>query len=243
VPDTTPMNPALKEFPSLADLKRRAGLVQARVLGRNGHAAEALKVITQAAPSTGYEKLLAAEALLIAGDKVNGLKFLNEAAGNIGGHPDGGWGSTFIPMRIAMLAFLSGENKLAVQYGQNVVNRGEAAEKYPQWKSGWALTKLFVDAATAGATPTTGKLKNGEFDGEARGFDDIIKLKVIIAGGKIKEVKIMSQKESRPWSVLEEVPERIVKAQSAQVDAVTGATVTSSAVIGAADQALRKAAQ
>ena len=65
-------------------------------------------------------------------------------------------------------------------------------------------------------------------------------VEVKVAGGRIESVRVTKHKEDLAMDSLVEVPRRIVKAQSASVRPVTGATISSDAVIDAVAKALAK---
>jgi uncharacterized protein with FMN-binding domain len=86
------------------------------------------------------------------------------------------------------------------------------------------------------------KLKNGTYEGTDKGFSSDITISVDVKSGRIKTLRIVSQKESRPLKSLEIVPRAVVSRQSPSVDTVTGATITSYTVMSATVKALQKAA-
>jgi uncharacterized protein with FMN-binding domain len=83
----------------------------------------------------------------------------------------------------------------------------------------------------------------GEYLGEGTGMGGALILSIKMDNGRIADVKIVSHMETPGISdkALETIPRAIVAAQSAKVDVVTGATITSRAIISAAEAALRKA--
>jgi uncharacterized protein with FMN-binding domain len=84
----------------------------------------------------------------------------------------------------------------------------------------------------------------GEYLGEGTGMGGVLTLSVKMDNGRITDVKIVSHMETPGISdmALETIPRAIVEAQSAEVDVVSGATMTSRAIISAAEDALRKVA-
>lgn len=67
-------------------------------------------------------------------------------------------------------------------------------------------------------------------------------MKVTVRDGKIAAVEPVRHRENRPLTALRVIPERIVEAQGINaIDAVTGATVSSRAILRAVEQALEKA--
>lgn len=85
--------------------------------------------------------------------------------------------------------------------------------------------------------------KDGTYTGEADGFGGVISVEVKIENGKITEVNILSaEKEDGAYlSMAEDIIPRILEAQSADVDTVSGATFSSTGIRDASAQALEKA--
>jgi uncharacterized protein with FMN-binding domain len=102
----------------------------------------------------------------------------------------------------------------------------------------FATLSLFAKEKSKEAAP---KYKDGVYKGSAKGYGGAIKVAVKVKGGKISKIKVLKHKESDPDTSLKKIPERIIKEQKTQVDAVTGATITSKAIMKAVDNALSKA--
>ena len=85
------------------------------------------------------------------------------------------------------------------------------------------------------------KPKDGIYAGTAQGYSGNVALEVRIRRGRIRAMRFTEQRESRALKSLKVVPSSIIRKQSPSVDAVTGATVTSYAVMSATMNALEKA--
>ncbi len=87
------------------------------------------------------------------------------------------------------------------------------------------------------------KWNDGAWQGSAEGVHGDVVLTVTVEKGKIKSVTIDQQQEASGVSdvALARVPAEIVAHQSTKVDAVSGASLTSKAIMAAADNALAKA--
>ena len=85
--------------------------------------------------------------------------------------------------------------------------------------------------------------KDGAYTGKADGVHGEIDLTVTVAGGKITAVEVTHQSEAPGVSdlALQRVPQEIVAKQSTKVDAVSGASLSSKAIMAAAEDALSKA--
>lgn len=86
------------------------------------------------------------------------------------------------------------------------------------------------------------KLKDGEYTESADGYEGPVTVKVTIKGGKISAVDVISQKETPEYyEKAKAILSKIVEKNSADVDAISGATITSNAIKDAVKKALVKA--
>lgn len=85
-----------------------------------------------------------------------------------------------------------------------------------------------------------GILNDGTFVGETASFGGPLEVEVVVEGGRISSVTVLRHSDTPGFSdpAISGVPERIVAANSAQVDAVSGATLTSEAIMSAVQAAL-----
>lgn len=86
-------------------------------------------------------------------------------------------------------------------------------------------------------------VQNGTFEGSANGRSGPVTTQVTFQDGKIVDVKVVKDGESAMISDVakERVPAAIVKNQSTVVDSVTGASLTSRAIMAGATQAVKAA--
>lgn len=87
-----------------------------------------------------------------------------------------------------------------------------------------------------------GTNKNGSYKGEANGANGPIKVEVTVKKDKIEDIKIIESNESDGVSdlALKQIPKAIVKNQGLDVDAISGASSTSNAIVDAVKNALEK---
>ncbi len=97
------------------------------------------------------------------------------------------------------------------------------------------LACLMPMMALADAMPA-----DGVYEGSANGMGGAVKVAVTVSGGKITAVEVVEQNETAGISdpAIEQMPAKIVDAQSTDVDAVASATVTSEAIKEAVKAAL-----
>ncbi|HWP79758.1 MAG TPA: flavocytochrome c [Candidatus Acidoferrum sp.] len=100
---------------------------------------------------------------------------------------------------------------------------------------------LTLGACTSGEQQTgAGAAKDGTYSGEAKGFGGPIKVEVTVAGGAITDVKVLENTETQGIgsNAIEQLPPKIVETQSVALDAVSGCTVSSEALLSAVALAL-----
>lgn len=95
------------------------------------------------------------------------------------------------------------------------------------------------DSGNGGST----NYKDGTYTGEADGFGGTIQVEVKIEKNKIAEINVVSaEKEDGAYlSMAKDIIPKIIDAQSADVDTVSGATFSSTGIKNASEQALEKA--
>lgn len=107
-----------------------------------------------------------------------------------------------------------------------------------------AIAMVFVMVLTFAACGS--KYKEGTYEGEGKGYspDENIKVNVTVdADGKVSEVKVVSHSETDEigGTALESLTKAAVEKNGANVDTITGATVTTDGFKAAVKQALEKA--
>lgn len=91
-----------------------------------------------------------------------------------------------------------------------------------------------------GESVAVGDVEDGTYIGSADGHNAPLEVEVTVENGEITNVVVLSHEESDGIAdpALEEVPAGIVASNSTEVDIVSGATVTSEAIMSAVDTAL-----
>ena len=104
--------------------------------------------------------------------------------------------------------------------------------------AGVVSTLMFVGTAAAAVSYTP-----GTYEGEAIGRNGSVKVQVTVAKDRIESIRVVSHNESAGLSdaPINTLPKTIVDKQSLAVDVFSGATFSSKAVIGAVENALKKA--
>ena len=88
-----------------------------------------------------------------------------------------------------------------------------------------------------------GSYKDGTYTGEADGFGGTVAVEVTVKDGKIEVVEVTSaeKEDSAYLAMAEDIIPKIIEAQSAEVDTISGATFSSTGIKNAAEQALEQA--
>ena len=103
---------------------------------------------------------------------------------------------------------------------------------------------LMAFTLTACSKGSSSKYTDGTYSGTAKGMNGDVTVEVTVKSDKIESVNVTSHNETTGISdaAIEQIPTSIVEKNSAEVDIVAGATVTSNAIMQAVTQALDKAA-
>ena len=85
---------------------------------------------------------------------------------------------------------------------------------------------------------------DGTYTGEADSFGGRLTVEVVVSGGQIADVSVLAHSDTPGISdgAIANIPGRIVAANDTKVDAVSGATITSEAIMSAVENALSEAA-
>ena len=99
------------------------------------------------------------------------------------------------------------------------------------------------DTEQSEETESAVSYKDGTYQGESIGKNGYIRVEVTVAESKIESIVILEHIESEGISdpAIESIPSKIVEAQSLDIDTISGATVTSNAIIDAVSEALKSA--
>lgn len=105
------------------------------------------------------------------------------------------------------------------------------------------MKRFLVFAAVCAMIMLSGCEKKAQYSATAKGYGGEIKVDLTVSGKKITEVKITGDKETPDIGgrAVKEMPSIIMKAQTYDVDVVSGATITSTSIKKAAKDAMQQA--
>lgn len=109
----------------------------------------------------------------------------------------------------------------------------------------WAQQKAEEEAAAAAEAARGSYPVDGTFEGTAEGYGGPVVVEITIEGGSIANAQIISaKKEDKQYlDAASVITDRIVERQTADVDTVSGATLSSNGIIRAANNALINASE
>jgi len=83
------------------------------------------------------------------------------------------------------------------------------------------------------------RIPDGTYRGSSHGYAGMLQVEVVVRSGRIESVRVTSHKEKQFYSSLTDTPKEIIEKQGVKgVAAVTGATITSEAIVNATAKAL-----
>lgn len=105
------------------------------------------------------------------------------------------------------------------------------------------MTLSVAACGSKGASSAPAKFKAGSYQGTAKGFGGDLSVGVKLTADKIESVTVTAQTETDGIGsiAVESIPAKMVETQSLAVDAVSGATITSKAILEAATAAFTAA--
>lgn len=106
------------------------------------------------------------------------------------------------------------------------------------------LVVLIAGCATAtivGGPIPVNTLRDGTYDGEARIGPVKATTKVTIQNQRIADILLVEHRNWKGGAAEKAIPQKIIQEQSTNVDAVSGATISSKAIMNAVEAAVQKA--
>ncbi len=133
---------------------------------------------------------------------------------------------------------MAGKYPQAISYYQKVIDAPEARnEDYGERYRGRAADS--IQAITLFDQADASKVADGKYAAASVGYNGQIEVEVEVAGGRIVRVRVTNHQEKQFYSALTDTTGQIIKRQSVKnIDATSGATITSQAIVNATAKAL-----
>lgn len=88
------------------------------------------------------------------------------------------------------------------------------------------------------------RIADGSYQASSLGYEGQVQIEAVVRSGRIESVKVTQHREKQFYSSLTDTPAKIIDKQSVKgIDATSGATITSEAIINATAKALAKGNQ
>ncbi len=137
----------------------------------------------------------------------------------------------------------AGKLEQAIEYYQRVLdNEKFRNEEYK--KRAKARAQESIAAIRLYDQADVSKVVEGRYRASTTGYNGRLTVEVTVAAGRMESVKVTAHKEKQFYSSLIDTPKELLAKQTVQgIDAVSGATITSLAIVNATAKALAKGAE
>lgn len=134
---------------------------------------------------------------------------------------------------------LAGRYKEALAYYEKVLTAEGAAGREDDVRRDRERAQASIQAIKLFDTLDVTQVADGTYTANSLAYAGPLHVEVVVKGRRIQSVRVTQHEEKQFYSALRETPERIIEKQGVKgVDAVTGATMTSEAIINATAKAL-----
>jgi uncharacterized protein with FMN-binding domain len=133
---------------------------------------------------------------------------------------------------------LTGRSQEALGYYQKVLDASSGGRDLKQAKG---RAQASLDAIKLVDTLDVRRVPDGAYQDQSLGYSGQVGVEVTVQGGRIAAVKVIRHAEKQYYSAIVDTTRQIVAKQGARgVDATSGATITSEAILNASLKALSK---
>jgi uncharacterized protein with FMN-binding domain/predicted Rdx family selenoprotein len=134
---------------------------------------------------------------------------------------------------------LAGRHKEALAYYEKVLTAKGTAGREEDAKKDKERAQASIEAIKVFDALDVTQIPDGTYAASSIAYAGPLHVEVIAKGGGIQSVRVTEHQEKQFYSALSETPKRIIEKQGVRgVDAVTGATMTSEAIINGTAKAL-----
>jgi uncharacterized protein with FMN-binding domain len=131
----------------------------------------------------------------------------------------------------------------AVQYYQKVL-QNKTARNAEYLRRFHARARESIEAIRLLQQADPQQVADGTYTATTTGYAGPLEVTVVVVGRRVESVRVTRHKEKQFYSALTDIPQQIVSKQSVEgIDAISGATVTSQAIVNATAKALASGAR
>jgi uncharacterized protein with FMN-binding domain len=136
---------------------------------------------------------------------------------------------------------IQGRLREALDYYDKVLQTPAAGRQKGRIERNHARARANIDGIRIFDSLDLGRVTDGKYQAQSIGYAGDVYVEVTVAAGRIEDVRITQHKEKQFYSAMTDTPKQIIAKQGVTgIDAVSGATITSEAIINATARALSK---
>ena len=137
-----------------------------------------------------------------------------------------------------------GKSKEALAFYQKVLDLSAEGNAKGRIEKTQKRAKESFDAVKLMDLANVSRVRDGMYQAQALGYEGDVQVTVTVASGKITTCRVTQHREKQFYSSLTDTPAKIIAKQGVKgVDATSGATITSEAIINATAKALASGAK
>jgi uncharacterized protein with FMN-binding domain len=134
---------------------------------------------------------------------------------------------------------VAGQYKQALQYYQRLLELPVGAQAKGRIERNQRRAAANIQAIKLFDTLDLGRVPDGAYRSASLGYEADVQVEVVVKTNRIESVRVTGHREKQFYSSLTDTPRKIIEKQSLKgIDATSGATITSEAIINATAKAL-----
>lgn len=138
---------------------------------------------------------------------------------------------------------VSGRLPEAIDYYQKLIDMPAAGQRKDRIKRNQERAEANLEAIRLFELSDVSKVPDGTYQDSSLGYEGPVTVEVIARGGRLMSVRVVEHREKQFYSALTDTPRKLIAKQGVTgIDATSGATITSEAIINATAKALAGAA-
>ena len=132
-----------------------------------------------------------------------------------------------------------GKYREAINYYEKVLKTPATGKAQKRIERNHGRARANIEGIKVFDSLDISRVADGAYKGRSLGYAGDVNVEVVVRSGRIESVGVTSHKEKQFYSALTDTPRQIVAKQGLKgIDAVSGATITSEAIINATAKAL-----
>jgi uncharacterized protein with FMN-binding domain len=136
---------------------------------------------------------------------------------------------------------ISGRYNEAIDYYEKVLKVPATGRPAERIKRNHIRARTNIDGIRIFDSLDLSQVADGTYQDHCPAYAGELHVEVVVRSGRIESVEVMSHKEKQFYSAITDTPRQIIQKQGLKgIDAVSGATITSEAIINATARALAK---